>query len=154
MTVKNEITETLRRLEKLMYGYNYEVTCGLDIFDNCGTIDAFQEQLNERYKKVKAEGFHPILFDEAEFWEEVNFGLNYRGDDAAGLKLTTAKEEKLLNEQERFKTFINNFIGGTTKIYSYPDELGIGGYEVYWGFTFLLLNVDKPSLLIYASASD
>lgn len=154
MTDYKSIRETLSRLEKLMYGHNYEVTFGLDIFDNCPTIATFQKQLKERYNKVKPENFQTISFDEADFWEEVNFGLTYRGDNGAGLNLNEEQEEKLLNEQAKFKTFINQFLSGTTKIYCYPEELGMGGYIVFWGFTLLLLNQDKPSLLIYASASD
>ncbi len=64
--------ETVRQLEKLMYGLNYTVTFDLDIFDNCPTIDEFQKQLNEKYDKIKPKDFEPILFDEADFWEEVN----------------------------------------------------------------------------------
>jgi hypothetical protein len=148
------IGETLRRLEELMYGYNYDVAFGVDIFDNCPTIDEFKKQLYEKYDNLKPENFQPVFFDEAEFWEELNFGLTYRGDEGAGLKLTLEKEEKLLSEQETFKTFIKQFISTKTKIHSFPEELGVAFVSIFWGFTFLLLNEDRPSVLINASASD
>ena len=83
-----------------MYGYNYDVAFGLDIFDNCPTLHEFKKQLCKKYNNLKEENFQPVFLDEAEFWEEVNFGLSYRGDQAAGLKLTLEKQEKLFRIPE------------------------------------------------------
>src|SRR5205085_11418134 len=102
----------------------------------------------------KPEKFQPSLIAEADFWKDVNFALAYRGNDGAGLKLTVAQEEKLLAEQMKLKSYLKQFISGATKFYSYPEDLGISGYVVFWGFTFLLLNASQPSILIYGSASD
>jgi hypothetical protein len=154
MTESYNIKENLNRLEKLMYGHNYEVTIGVDIFENCPTIEIFQKQLSDKYEKVKPQNFQPILFNKEDFWTDVKLGLEYRGDNVGGLKLTPKAESDLLKEQQNFTAFINYFISEKTKFYSYPEDLGMTGYIVYWGFTFLLLNPESPSLLIYGSASD
>ena len=148
------IGETLRGLEELMYGYNYNVAFGLDIFNSSPTLDEFRKQLYEKYNEVKAENIQPLLVDDGQFWQEVNFGLTYRGDEGAGLELTPEKEEKLLREQQRLTTFIKQYISKQTKIYRFSEELGVAFVSVFWGFTFLLLNENKPSILIYGSASD
>ncbi len=53
--------------------------------------------------------------------------MTYRGDNTAGLKLSS----QLVTEQSSFKAFIDQFIPNKTEIYSYPDEEGTPGYTVY-----------------------
>ena|SRR5687767_14570980 len=148
------INKTTKRLEKLMYGFNYAVTFGIDIFENCSTLDKFQELLKSKYSKVNAGQYQPILYGQTEFWEDVNYGLTWRGEEGAWLKLSVKKESELLVEQSKLKDFLTQHLSDSTKIYSYPEELGMPGYDVYWGYTFLFLNEDKPSILFYGSASD
>ncbi len=153
MTVK-EIKHTTKRLEHLMQGFNYEVTYGIDTFDSCTTLDDFNRKLKEIHTDTRPNDVKPILFDNPSFWEEIDFGLTFRGDSAAGLSLSPEREKELLIEQTEYKEFIKHFISDKTKIYSYPDEQGIPGYIVYWGYSFILLNTDSQSLFVYGSASD
>ena len=44
MTTKNP-KDTLDRLEHLMYGYNYAVSFGIDLFEDCKTLGDFYSQL-------------------------------------------------------------------------------------------------------------
>lgn len=81
---KNDI---LSRLEHLMYVYNYQVKYGIDIFDNCTTLDSFNKKLKQAYNKSRPEEVKSIVVSNMDFWEEIDFGLSYRGDSAAGLKL-------------------------------------------------------------------
>lgn len=153
MTTKNP-KDTLDRLEHLMYGYNYAVSFGIDLFEDCKTLGDFYSQLILTHKDIKPETSQLVTFNEADFWEEVDFGFAFRGDKAAGLTLSPEKEKALREEQTRYKSFIQQFVSDKTKIYSYPGEEGIPFYVVYWGYAFILLNDDKPSLFIYGAASD
>ncbi|MDR3669022.1 MAG: hypothetical protein P4L35_19505 [Ignavibacteriaceae bacterium] len=37
-----EFETTLYKLENVMYGHNYEVIFGIDIFENCSDIEEFK----------------------------------------------------------------------------------------------------------------
>ncbi len=150
----DDIKETIDRLQHLIYGYNYQVTYGIDDFDLCDTLDVLINKLKEMYSDSVPNETALILFSTKDFWEEVDFGLTYRGDHTSGLILTVEKESQLLIEQKKYKAFIETYVSGSTKIYNYSDSIGIPGYIVWWGYAFLLLNNDRPSLFIYASASD
>lgn len=154
MFMTEEIKDTLDRLENLMYGYNYEVSFGIDIFENCRTLEDFYSQLKLTYKDLKPETSQLVSFTETGFWEEVDFGFAFRGDSDAGLTLSAEKDEALRQEQTKFKDYVQRFLSDKTKIYSYPGEEGIPFYVVYWGYAFILLNDDKPSLFVFAAASD
>lgn len=154
MFTTEEIKYTIDRLEHLMYGYNYEVSFGIDVLESCRTLENFFSQLKLAYKDLKPETTQLVPLTETAFWEEVDFGFAFHGDSAAGLTLSPEKEEALKREQTRYKSFVQHFLSDTTKIYSYPDEEGIPFYVVFWGYAFILLNDDRPSLFIYGAASD
>jgi len=61
---------------------------------------------------------------------------------------------KLAEEQEKYKSIINDYINQNTKIYYYADEQGIPGYPVWWDFRFIVFVDDGNCLFIYGSASD
>ncbi|EQA64763.1 hypothetical protein [Leptospira alexanderi] len=75
-----------------------------------------------------------------EFWEEIDYGFNYRGDKGAGLKLDNKKLEKVLDLQNQFKEFIKTFISKTTLLFYYPSYKGIPCYPVFWDYRFIILN--------------
>lgn len=150
----NKPKDILDRLEHLMHGYNYEVSLGVDLLEKCNTLEDFYSQLKLIHKDIKPEASQLATFNEADFWEEVNFGFTFRGDETAGLALSPEEEKALTREQAEYKSFIQKFLSDDTKIYSYPNEEGIPFYMVYWGYAFILLNDDRPSLFIYGAASD
>ena len=137
-----------------MYGYNYQTTFGINTFQECSSIKEAMLQLKKTYPSSNAESISPVLFELEDFWDEINYGLSYRGDRHAGLPLNEKKEMQLEKVQLEYKNLISQFIHHNTKIYSYPDEKGIPGYEVYWGYRFLLLSSNGTCAFIYASASD
>ena len=153
MTVP-DIQKTLDRLEQLMTGFNYEVTLGVDVFEDSPTLEIFEQKLVERYSHVQPGKSRPTVISKTEFKEELQSALAYRGDKWAGLTLTSEKENELINEQGKFLSFIDNYHTDSTQIYSYPESIGMAGYVVFWHFAFLLLNKERPSLLIAGSASD
>lgn len=84
MEVEN-IENIFKRLELLMYGHNYDVGFEFQVFNNCYNSVDFDNEV-----KAKCSEFHPesnfiILNDINDFWNEINYGLTYRGDANAGL---------------------------------------------------------------------
>ena len=146
--------DILDELEHLMYGNNYQVTFGIDIFENCINIDDFIIRLRERFPHSKPENTKLIPFNVEHFWDEINFGLTYRGDGISGLKLDKKKNEELEKLQLAYKDLLKQFINENTKIYSYPDDEGIPGYPVYWDYRFIIQNDHDKCLFIYGSSSD
>ncbi len=148
-----DIGTTLYQLEQLMYGYNYEVKFGIDFFDHCTNLEAFKAALKKAYPNSQPDEITLVPMSLDDFWEEINFGLDYRGDTWAGLSLNQEREEKLKQRQKEYKEYISSFINHNTTIYNYPDEKGIPGYPVFWDYRFVLLSEGK-CLFIYGSASD
>lgn len=145
--------DILDQIEHIMSGYNYQVTFGIEIFENCTNLDDFKINLKRIFPNSKPETVKLIPFDVADFCDEINFGLDYRGDSTAGLTLDEKKNEKLKTLQLAYKDFIRQFINKNTKIFSYPDEEGIPGYPVYWDYRFVIEANDKY-IFIYGSSSD
>lgn len=154
MTIAEEIKDCTERLRHLMYGYNYEVTLGIEIFDDCPAIDFFLLKLKLLFPDTKPGKTELILLEQEDFDEEINFGFAYRGDEHSGLELIDSQEKELLVLQQKYRELVGRYITAGTMIYSYTSEEGIPGYAVYWGYTFILLNKEGASLLVYGSASD
>ena len=149
-----DLQTTLYRLEKVMYGYNYEVTYGVDLFENCSTEEEFKARLKQSYPQSKPEGVPLIPLTADDFWEEINFGLIYRGDRSAGLQLDE-NGQKIFDElQRQYKDFIYQHIDHEAKLYSYPDDTGIPGYPVFWDYRLVIQSPFNRYLFIYASSSD
>ena len=146
--------DILDQLEHIMYGYNYQVTFGIDIFENCTNLDEFKINLKKRFPESRPEIANFILYNVEDFWDEINLGLNYRGDSAAGLTLDEKANEKLEKLQLSYKDFLRQFINENTKIFSYPDEEGIPGYPVYWDYRFVVQTDNDKCIFIYGSSSD
>ncbi|MCX6319533.1 MAG: hypothetical protein NTW29_19810 [Bacteroidetes bacterium] len=151
---KSPFQDTLDRLKKLMYGYNYQISLEIDLIEKCNTLEDVYAELKTIYKDIRPGEYEQISYTEAAFWEEINSGLDFRGDPTAGLILSPEKEKRLKEEQVKYKSLIKQFITEKTKIYYYPGKTGIPFYVVYWGYAFILLNEGMPSLFIYGAASD
>src|SRR5438552_2932522 len=119
------IEEIIYRMEQLMYGVNYEVCFGVEIFDDCSTIENFKLRLKEKFPFSYPEKIDLISFTMKDFWKEINYGLDYRGGNSVGLFLNNEDENRLQMHQVIYKDFINQFLNGGSKIYSYPDMDGI-----------------------------
>lgn len=143
-----EIQKNLKRLEKLMYGHNHQVSFGLNVFDGCYNLDYALNKVEELYRDFKTEKVCSDQIDKEDFWSEVNFGLSYRGDYGAGLSLTKEKEGELEKHQAIYKDFISRFINPKTQFYSCTYLEG-----VFWDYNFLLITGDK-GLFIFGAASD
>ena len=153
MTVE-EVKKVLEALERKMYGYNYEVHFGVQVIDNCETIDEVCRKLSVEYTDDRFCKVYPKLTNELYLWESISYGFTYRGDDATGLELAGEKEELLLIEEKKVELFIQQYLTNATEIFNYPDESYIPYVFLFWGYSFILFNINGKSLFIYGISSD
>ncbi|GAA3965987.1 hypothetical protein [Hymenobacter antarcticus] len=153
MTVE-EVKKVLKALERKMYGYNYEVHFEVQVLDNCETIDEVCRKLSVKYTDDRFCKVYPKLTNELHLWESISYGFAYRGDDAAGLKLTGEKEELLLIEEKKVELFIQQYLTNTTEIFNYPDESDMPYVFLFWGYSFILFNINGKSLFINGISID
>lgn len=149
----DSIDQQLARMQALMYGYNYEVCVGIDIFKGSTSAD-FAEAIKKKYPQTNPHLYGLIPSDKDELFNDISDKLNYRGDSGAGLKLTIEKEATLKSIQDEYLSYINHFISESTQIYQYPDPEGIPGYPVFWEYRYVLFADNDKILLVYGSASD
>lgn len=146
--------DKIQQLEHFMYGHNYQVTFGYEFLNPCITLEEAKNKIIEIFKDANPDEYKIIRATTNEFWQEIDYGFNYRGDEGAGLKLNNEKLEKVLRLQNQFKEFIKTFINETTLLFHYPSYKGIPCYPVFWDYRFIILNKDGNSLLLYGAASD
>lgn len=146
--------EALKSLERKMYGHNYEVHFGVEIIDNCETVNEVCIKLCIKYADSRFLKVQPKSINEIFLWESINYGFAYRGDDAAGLELTGEKGKSLIIEKANYESFIRQYLTKTTEIFSYPEESDMPYVFVFWGYSFILFNPNKKSLFIYGISSD
>lgn len=136
-----------------MYGHNFEVCLGVDIF-NGTTEDDFSKELKSKYPNTDPYRSPLNECSKQEFFEDIQDKFNYRGDRGAGLSLTKTKELELKNFQRQFFDFITQNINEKSKFYTYPDPDGIPGYPVFWEYRFVVFTDQGNILFVYGSSSD
>ncbi|MGY3087641.1 hypothetical protein ACVWYF_000667 [Hymenobacter sp. UYAg731] len=149
-----EVKQTLKNLEQKMHGHNCEVHFGIEVLDNCMTIGEACRKLSVKYSDTRIYEVKPRLIDEPYLWDSIGYGFAYRGDDAAGLKLTGKQEKSLSLEVKKYELLIRQYLTKTTELFSYPDESGVPYVFVFWGYSFILFNVNEKPLFIYSLSSD
>lgn len=141
-------------MEHQMYGMNFEVAFGVTSFEYCTTLEEVRLRIKGAYPNASPEDVELTEVDAAECLSSIRERLAYRGDAAAGLVLTSQQETKLAIEHDQYIDFIQQFIGPDTVIYAYGDETGLPCYPVFWFYSFILVNTDRPSLFFFGAASD
>ena len=144
----------MNNLERLMYGHNYEVYFGIEAFESNEDLDDFFRKIKVEYASHGLDYPRTILSNVEEFWDKINYGFQYRGDDAAGLKLTTKQEEELKIEQEKYNNLLLQLMSNKTTFYVFNDDKYIPHWHLFWGYSFVLINDDLPSFFIYGGSSD
>ncbi len=138
-----------------MYGFNYEVTLGIEIFDNCITLQDINTAIKKTFANSNPEEITPILVSVEDFWKQVNDTFDFRGDNnGVSLTLDDKQEKELRAKQGEIITYITNYLGAETKIYSFPFLEGVPGYPVFWEYRYAILNRLGTSLFFYGSSSD
>jgi hypothetical protein len=152
---REEIDRLINQIQKLMYGVNFEVTLGIEIFENCISLADVNHAIKITFPNANVESITPIPVTQQEFWDDINEKFDYRGDGIGNyLKLSIEKETALKLKQNDLRKFISEYRIKDTKIYSYPFLEGIPGYPVYWEYSFVLLNINSKSIFLYGSSSD
>ena len=155
LTMQLDLIKTsLYRLEKLMYGYNFEVCFGIELFDDCTSYESFKTKLKKTFPDSTPENVIAVEVDSLSFWEEINHCLNHRGDRSEGYWLDNNNQEQIESEQKKYTDYLATFVSDNAKIFAYPDEKGIPGYSVYWDYRFIIFGEKGSCLFIYGSASD
>lgn len=149
-----KVENIIKRLEKLMYGHNYQVKFGVNLFEDCYNFADFRGKLKQIYKDSRPDTVQPIPLTEKDLWEDIDFAFRFRGDSSAGLALSESKASILEKEQAKYKAFIKQFIDEEANIYSYPDDEGIPAYAVFWDFRFIIFAKENKCLFIFGAASD
>ena len=134
----SEMEQLLKQLEHLMYGYNYQVTFGWLRLEGCHNQKDCLLEIKKNLRDSVIESF--IEKTENELWEEVEFGLNSRGDETAGLELDQSQEVAVSGVQAKYRTAISKYLVERTEILSLRSFDGIPGYPVYWDFNNVLVN--------------
>lgn len=150
----SSINDILTELERLMHGCNYQATFGIDVFDNCQSLDEFRSCLKKQYPSTDPETVTSVLISADDLWSEVNYALNYRGDANSGLSLTQKTLYRLDKAQTKYKDLISQFLSENASIYNYPSEKGIPGYPVFWDYRFIIFTERNVCLFLYGSSSD
>ena len=140
MTPEN-IKVLLYQTQNLMYGFNYEVTLGIEVFENCHSLQEVNNAIKTTFPKSKPEEITPVQISVEGLWEDVDDVFNYRGDDfGVSLKLDEKQEKELKEKLTQIKSFVAKLIKEDTEIYNYHYLDGIPGYPVFWEFSYVILN--------------
>lgn len=154
MTPEN-IKKLLYQTQQLMCGFNYEVTLGIEVFDNCITLHDAANSIKMTFPATNIESITSVLVSIEGFWDEINEKLDYRGDNIGmWLKLNERQEKILKTKQNDIKAFISQYLQTESLIYSYPYLEGIPGCPVFWEFAFVIMDGFGSCVLFYGSASD
>ena len=154
MIPKNIETLIFSKQEE-MYGYNYEVKLGAELFEDCTTLQEGLQNIKKSFPNSNPESINPVQISEEDFWKTINETFDYRGESpGVALILNVKQEEELKSKQKKYKNFITQFIDETSKIYNYQFMEGIPGYPVFWEYCFVVICNNKTCLFIYGSSSD
>ena len=84
--------DILKRLEKLLYGYNYECHFQFELIVESTDVTAARDKINSTYnlELYKGHAIAPISYND--FKADINEKLSYRGDKGAGLDLSKSQE--------------------------------------------------------------
>jgi len=150
----DDLNAVLRKLQRVLRGNNYVVTLGVEVFNNCDHLEEVKLRIKNTFPHSKPESVVPVPMTQDEFWEDIENGLEYRGDESAGLRLSESGLRKFSTLKLEYINFLRDRIEPDSGIYAYPDESGIPGYPVWWDFRYIILSPGSDALFVYGSASD
>lgn len=84
--------DLLKKLQKKLYGYNYQVTLHIDIFEHILDLSLINEKIKEKYPNSTPNHLSFILSNYQELKKEVNNCFDYLGESGSGLKLSAKKK--------------------------------------------------------------
>lgn len=150
------LIEKLRILEKIMEGFNYEVSLHFDIFEHIADLDLIKNKIKILYPKADPKFESLTLTDYSDLNKTVNGCFDYRGDFGAGFELNEKEEKELKAKISEFWNAFDSLIAkDNSDFYIYPNETGLPIYPVWWDFEYLIIdNKNQNTYLFYGAASD
>lgn len=136
-----------------MYGHNFQVCLGVDIFNGAATNE-FVQAVKKKYPKTNPDQYSLSALNKDELFDDITDKLSFRGDKGAGLTLTQEKELKLKTFQQVYIDYIRQFINEGTSCFEYPFLDGLPGYSVFWDYCYVLFTGDHKIVFVYGSSSD
>ncbi|MBO9153842.1 hypothetical protein ACFOTA_16600 [Chitinophaga sp. GCM10012297] len=146
------ISKLIAAIEQRMYGHNFEVKLGFDVFNGSSEADFFAA-LKGRYPDADTTQTL-IAATTNSLVAHILACFNYRGDDGAGLKLSVEKERKLLDLQQQYFDVLEGFLGPDAQPFVLPNYNGLPGYPVWWDFRYVIFSDANRIALAYGSSSD
>jgi len=152
MSELTSIKEILKRLEKLLLGFNYECHFQFELIIECTDITLARKKINSTYKLLNQNTEELQLISYQDFKFEVNDCLSYRGERGSGVELLQKQEEQFHQEISALWNLIEQqFSPAATDIFIHP-EIHVW---IYWGFYFLIASKDQNKIYLFEGlASD
>lgn len=152
MNELNAIHSSLKALETLLYGQNYEVHFQFEILSESTDLAMAITAHGKMYKHANVQPDKLVPMPFGEFSEVVINHFNYAGSSSHGPRFTRSKLEvfETLNTK-LWQLLRQKFIPGHTVIYRIP---AIQTW-IYWDFCFLIVSKDRNKVYLFeGGASD
>ena len=143
------VEATLKKLQSLLYGYNYAVSLrSFHVpFDSAATVENYIHQV-----LPNSEIGGTQLVSGQEVLENVEQSLRYAGDAGSGPKpavLNSTKFEELL---AKVLSHLKQAVSGATSIFYFWLRKGHPDYPVYWDFAFVMIGLEYVEIFIGSSS--
>ncbi|RYU77194.1 hypothetical protein [Hymenobacter persicinus] len=145
------IKDSLARLEKMLYGYNYECHFQFKLLAKSADVALLLEIIARSPDNAgwsKPEIVDSISFED--FKANVMYGLDYRGDSGSGLALSVVQEEKLQKEVKHLWALLEQkFNPDSTEVFILPERYA----WLFWGFCFLVVSKEASEAYFFEGVS-
>lgn len=148
-----QLNKQLSEIEKLLYGWNYEVWLEATVVDGCGSRFPGAEAILKGYPHAmpSVRSFIPTSTASAKL--EVEPRLLYEGDSGAGVDLSGEKGKLLKRKLPLIWASIHALVDlETADVYECTSEEGMPT-PVFWGFRYLFYSSSAGRCLIFVCAA-
>ncbi len=146
------IATRLKAFEKMLYGHNYQ--CCFELAKVCDGTDLARANtaLAKQYSTGTSTAGELMQISFNVLLDELAFGLDYRGDSAAGVHLTDNQEQQFQADSTVFQQLLQTtFDPSQTQVYNHPEIHA----AVFWGFCVLLVSKQHNAIYLFEGlASD
>lgn len=152
MNELNSIQTSLKALEKLLYGRNYEVHFQFETVAESTDLATAITELGKKYNRAKWQPDELVSIPFSGFSKVVIEHFNYKGGSSHGPLFTKPKLEEFENLNTKLWQVIGQkFIPGHTVVYRIPALQT----WIYWDFCFLIVSKDRNKIYLFeGGASD
>lgn len=147
MNELESITNCLHKIEKLLYGINYECHFQFKALAESADVEDAKTNLASEFKNSFIE---PVSY--SEFKKEVNLRLQYEGGKHSGPNFTEKRLLELKEQTEKlWQLMEQKFNPGKTVVYNHtPIQTWI-----FWDFCFLIVSRERNRIYLFeGGASD